>query len=53
MRVEVRFVALVEQKTRLKLEDRGPELIGELWGRNQARYSAAWDTVLPAYAGYC
>lgn len=49
-RVEVRFVTLGENKTRIEIEHRGPELIGELWWSNKARYSAAWDKVLPEYA---
>ncbi|MEZ4615915.1 MAG: SRPBCC domain-containing protein [Caldilineaceae bacterium] len=47
--VDVRFVALDGQKTRIDVEHRGPELIGNLWWLNNARYRAAWDVVLPAY----
>lgn len=42
-RVEVRFVALDGNTTRIELEHRGSKLIGELWG---SIFSAAWDTVL-------
>lgn len=48
--VTVRFVRLDEQRTRVEVEHRGPELIGELWWVNNSRYSAAWDVVLPAFA---
>jgi len=49
-RVEVHFVALNENETRLELEHRGPELIGELWWLNKSRYNASWDKVLSKYA---
>ena len=52
-RVEVIFVLLDKHKTRLEIEHRGPELIGELWGLTKARYSAAWDKVLLGYGAYC
>ncbi|MEZ4673389.1 MAG: hypothetical protein R2932_04000 [Caldilineaceae bacterium] len=37
------------KQTRIDVEHRGPELIGNLWWLNNARYRAAWDVVLPAY----
>jgi uncharacterized protein YndB with AHSA1/START domain len=49
-RVEVRFVTLSENETRLELEHRGPELIGELWWLNKSRYSMSWAKVLSKYA---
>ena len=49
-RVEVHFVPLDAQNTRIEVEHRGPDLIGELWQRNKGRYSAAWDAVLGALA---
>lgn len=52
-RVEVRFIALDENKTRVEIEHRGPELIGELWGSNKSRYSASWDNILPEFAAAC
>jgi uncharacterized protein YndB with AHSA1/START domain len=52
-RVEVHFVSLDKNKTRLEIEHRGPELVGELWELNKGRYNAAWDKVLPDYAAFC
>ena len=52
-RVEVQFVPLGESKTRVEIEHRGPELIGELWWLNNSRYGAAWDKVLPEFATVC
>jgi hypothetical protein len=49
-RVDVRFVAVGEAQTQVEVVHRGPELIGELWRVNNARYRAAWAVVLPAYA---
>lgn len=52
-RVDVRFLSLGPTQTRIEIEHRGPELIGELWWRNQVRYGAAWDVVLPTYGLHC
>jgi uncharacterized protein YndB with AHSA1/START domain len=52
-RVEVEFIPLDENRTRVEIEHRGPELIGELWWVNKSRYSTAWDKVLPEYAAAC
>lgn len=45
-RVEVQFIPLNPQTTRVHLEHRGPEVIGALWWTMKGRYSAAWDVVL-------
>lgn len=52
-RVDVRFVPLDENMTRVEIEHRGPQLIGELWWLNQTRYSTAWDNVLLEYVAVC
>lgn len=51
--VEVRFVAQEIGGTLVEVTHRGPELVGDLWTRNSARYSAAWESVLPAYSAVC
>jgi uncharacterized protein YndB with AHSA1/START domain len=48
--VDVRFTPLPTNQTRIDVEHRGPELIGDLWWRNQARYGTAWEIVLTAYS---
>jgi hypothetical protein len=48
--VDVHFDAEGDGSTRVAVNHRGPELIGELWSRNSHRYDAAWDIVLIAYA---
>lgn len=50
--VDIRFTAVADG-TRVDIEQRGPELIGELWEQRQSAFSSAWDNVLPAYATYC
>jgi hypothetical protein len=52
-RVDVRFVALDKNRTQVKIEHRGPELIGDVWWANQVRYLMAWDKVLPHYGQAC
>ena len=52
-RVDVRFVSLGGNMTRVEIEHRGPELIGELWWLNKSRYSTAWDKVLTEYEAVC
>ncbi|MGA7729931.1 MAG: SRPBCC domain-containing protein [Chloroflexia bacterium] len=52
-RVDVHFVAQEMGGTRVDVSHRGPEFIGETWARNSARYDAAWEVVLPAYAALC
>lgn len=50
--VEVHFVALAERQTRLDLEHRGPELIGELWRQRKNIFSASWDSVLAKFEAF-
>lgn len=52
-RVEVTFTALSEQRTRIEIEHRGVDLIGELWWQRVAIFNAAWgEAVLPRYESY-
>jgi uncharacterized protein YndB with AHSA1/START domain len=51
-RVEVQFVSLDENKTRIELEHRGPELIGELWWQRKHVFSTAWDNVLSKFVTF-
>ena len=51
-RVEVHFISLAENKTRVELEHRGPELIGELWQSRVAIFSASWDSVLSKFVTF-
>jgi hypothetical protein len=50
--VEVQFVSLDENKTRIELEHRGPELIGELWWQRKHVFSTAWDNVLSKFVTF-
>jgi uncharacterized protein YndB with AHSA1/START domain len=52
-RVEVRFTAVEQNRTRVDVEHRGPEYVGELWRRTSPRYKVAWEHVLPSYASAC
>jgi uncharacterized protein YndB with AHSA1/START domain len=45
-RVDVEFIALSPHKTRIKLEHRGPELIGDLWKQRVNLFNSAWAAVL-------
>lgn len=45
-RVTVQFVSLADNQTRLELEHRGPELIGQLWWSRKRIFDTAWDKVL-------
>lgn len=49
-KVEVQFLALAENKTRIELVHRGPELIGALWWQRQRIFHASWDTILSKYS---
>ena len=51
-KVEVRFTALDDSQTRIDLEHRGPELIGELWWQRQAIFHASWDTILARFTAF-
>jgi hypothetical protein len=48
-RVDVHFSSEEAGSTRVGVTHRGPELIGELWLRNNARYDASWESVFAAY----
>lgn len=47
-RVEVQFTAVDAKTTRIDLEHRGPELIGDLWERRVQIFLRSWDTILEA-----
>jgi Activator of Hsp90 ATPase homolog 1-like protein len=49
--VEVRFVAVEADHTRVELEHRGWERLGDLGPEARAGYDAGWPGVLDAYAG--
>jgi hypothetical protein len=50
--VDVHFSRHDSDTTRVDITHRGPELVGELWLRNSARYDASWDVVLGAYFAF-
>ncbi|MEA2576075.1 MAG: hypothetical protein QOH93_3373 [Chloroflexia bacterium] len=52
-RVDVNFIGHLGGSTRVEVTHCGPELIGELWTRNNSRYDSAWEAVLPAYVVMC
>ena len=45
-RVDVEFIALSASKTRVQLEHRGPELIGDLWAQRVHIFNDGWAVVL-------
>ena len=49
--VEVRFVAVEADHTRVELEHRGWERLGDLAAEARASYDGGWPGVLDAYAG--
>ena len=51
-KVDVRFVDLGENMTRVEIEHRGPEFIGDLWWQRIAIYNASWEKILSIYAEY-
>jgi uncharacterized protein YndB with AHSA1/START domain len=48
-RVEVQFISLAANQTRIELEHRGPELIGPLWEQRVAIFKGGWDSVLAKF----
>jgi uncharacterized protein YndB with AHSA1/START domain len=52
-RVDVRFTARGPDSTRVDIEHRGPELIGELWVRRSPGFNASWEELLPHYIAAC
>jgi uncharacterized protein YndB with AHSA1/START domain len=48
-RVDASFSDRGDGQTQVEIEHRGPELIGELWLRNNAIYAASWEHLLQAY----
>jgi hypothetical protein len=52
-RVDVRFVAHGDGRTRVDLIHQGPEYIGERWPRTSAIFDVAWEHVLAAYGIAC
>ena len=47
--VEVQFISLAMNKTRIELEHRGPELVGDLWEQRKHIFRASWETVLAEF----
>jgi uncharacterized protein YndB with AHSA1/START domain len=52
-RVDASFAEQSDGQTRVEIEHRGPELIGELWLRNNTIYDASWTHILQAYSAAC
>lgn len=52
-RVEVQFIVIEENCTRVDVEHRGPQYVGDLWRQTSPHYQAAWEQVLPRYASFC
>ena len=51
--VDVRFSPYEQEGTTVDIIHRATQLTGDLWQRNNARYCAAWDGVLPSYVETC
>ena len=51
-RVEVQFIPLAENKTRVELEHRGPELIGELWWQRNSIFNESWGKILSRFTRF-
>ena len=49
-RVEIRFSETNHNQTRIDIEHRGPEYIGDLWPTRAARFNIGWDVVLRNFA---
>lgn len=52
-RVEIRFVPLENNQTRVDVLHRGPELIGSLWHGRKDAFNHAWEDVLLSYVQAC
>ena len=51
-RVEVHFIPLADNQTRIELEHRGPELIGELWWSRKSIFNGAWEKILSKFGAF-
>lgn len=51
--VDVRFVPLSHHQTRIELEHRGVELIGDLWWQRVKIFNGAWDKILTVFQENC
>ncbi len=51
-KVEVQFIPLDENKTRIEVVHRGPELVGELWWQRNEVFKASWDSVLTKFVAF-
>lgn len=49
-RVDIEFIVVADQMTRVELVHRGPELIGELWAARVSIFNQAWDKMLDLFA---
>jgi uncharacterized protein YndB with AHSA1/START domain len=47
--VDIFFIPQERNQTRVNVEHRGPEYIGQLWFQNVKGYDNAWDGVLAAF----
>ncbi len=48
-RVEIRFTAQEEGRTRVDVEHRGLALLGDLWAARQSSFLQAWEKVLATF----
>jgi hypothetical protein len=49
-RVDIFFIAQEKGQTQVKVEHRGPELIGEQWSRAVKGFDKSWDSVFAAFS---
>ena len=47
--VNIQFVPLDRQQTRIQVEHRGPDLIGDLWWQRIDIFKGAWEKVLATF----